>query len=331
MARFRALLRSVVALACASLATAASAQSFTGLFVFGDSLSDRGNIALAVGADPSQVISGNSYIPSRPYASNQFSNGDVWVKSFADALGLAPFAMPALAGGGDFAFGGARVATDGAGLPPSLSAQETLFLGSTGGSAPSGALYVVAGGGNDARDALAAAASSGDPSATIDAFAAAYAHDTGLLVDRLQAAGARHIVVWDVPNLALAPAVTTLGPVATGLGMLVSQAMNNELATRLFGEAGVTVFDIYSLQNAIVADPASFNLTNATDACGAIASVCNPATSLFWDGIHPTAAGHAIIAEAMIMAVPEPEEYALLLAGVLLLAWRTSAKRRASA
>jgi hypothetical protein len=36
-----------------------------------------------------------------------------------------------------------------------------------------------------------------------------------------------------VPYLALAPAVTTLGPVATGLGMLVSQSMNNELATRL--------------------------------------------------------------------------------------------------
>jgi len=136
MARLHALLRSFVALECASVATAASAQPFTGLFVFGDSLSDRGNVAIAIGADPTQTITGNSYIPSKPYASNQFSNGDVWAKSFADALGLASFATPALAGGGDFAFGGARVATDGAGLPPSLSAQETQFLSSTGGSAP---------------------------------------------------------------------------------------------------------------------------------------------------------------------------------------------------
>jgi outer membrane lipase/esterase len=330
MARLRALLRSFIALACASVATAASAQSFTGLFVFGDSLSDRGNVALAVGADPAQTITGNSYIPSKPYASNQFSNGDVWVKTFAEALGLAPFATPSLAGGGDFAFGGARVATDGVGLPPSLSEQETQFLSATGGSAPPGALYIVAGGGNDARDALAAAASSGNPLATIASFAAEYAQATGLLVDRLQTAGARHIVVWDVPNVGLAPAVTTLGGGASGLAMLVSQAMNTALAARLALESGATVFDVYSLQNAIVANPASFRLTNVTDACGAIGSVCNPATSLFWDGIHPTSAGHAILAQGMlaVVAVPEPEEYALLVAGSLLVAWRTSAKRR---
>jgi outer membrane lipase/esterase len=103
--------------------------------------------------------------------------------------------------------------------------------------------------------------------------------------------------------------------------------MNTALAARLALESGVTVFDVYSLQNAIVANPASFGLTNVTDAIG---SVCNPATSLFWDGIHPTSAGHAILAQGMlaVVAVPEPEEYALLVAGSLLVAWRTSAKRR---
>jgi outer membrane lipase/esterase len=150
---------------------------------------DRGNLAIAIGADPTQTITGNSYIPSKPYASNQFSNGDVWVKSFADALGLASFALPALAGGGDFAFGGARVATDGAGLPPSLSAQETQFLSSTGGSAPPGALYVVAGGGNDARDAYRRGIV-GNPLATI-ASLRRYAQATGVLVDRPPAGGRR--------------------------------------------------------------------------------------------------------------------------------------------
>ena len=78
-------------------------------------------------------------------------------------------------------------------------------------------------------------------------------------------------------------------------------------------------------------DPAVITaIGRVTDACGAVGSVCNPATSLFWDGIHPTSAGHAILAQGMlaVVAVPEPEEYALLVAGSLLVAWRTSAKRR---
>ena len=80
-----------------------------------------------------QISAGNSYIPDKPYASNQFTNGDVWVKPFADALGLAAFGQPLHLGGGDFAFGGASMTTDGQGLPPSLKAQETMFLSGAGG------------------------------------------------------------------------------------------------------------------------------------------------------------------------------------------------------
>ena len=142
------------------------------------------------------------------------------------------------------------------------------------------------------------------------------------------AAGAQHIVVWDVPNVGLAPAVTTLGGRRAARDARRAGDVARLRAPAL--ESGVTVFDVYSLQNAIVANPASFGLTNVTDACGAVGSVCNPATSLFWDGIHPTSAGHAILAQGMlaVVAVPEPEEYALLVAGSLLVAWRTSAKRR---
>ena len=107
----------------------ASASPYSAMFVFGDSLSDTGNVAAVVGSNGAQVISGNSYIPSQPYASGQFTNGNVWVNGAAAALGLAPFAQPSLAGGGNFAFGGATVATDGAGIPPSLTLQASFFLG----------------------------------------------------------------------------------------------------------------------------------------------------------------------------------------------------------
>jgi outer membrane lipase/esterase len=320
--------RLLTAALLATLATASSAASlFSGLFVFGDSLSDAGNLAIAIGADPAQVITGNSYIPGRPYASGQFTDGDVWAKTFAGALGLAAFGQPALAGGGNFAFGGARVATDGAGLPPSLKSQQDSFLAGTGGFAPPGALYVIEGGGNDARDALAAAASSLDPFGVIAAAAATYATQTGMLVDRLQDGGARHIVVWDVPNLGLAPAVAAQGPIAVQLGSFLAQSMNAALAARLALESGVTVFDIFGLQNRFVADPAAFGLSNVSDACGAVAN-CNPSTYLSWDGIHPTSAGHALLAREMlvVVAVPEPAEYALMMGGLMLITWR--ARRR---
>jgi phospholipase/lecithinase/hemolysin len=333
-----------VAAALAGLSSLASAASYTGLYVLGDSLSDAGNIALLIGANPAQVVADNSYIPSQPYASGQFTNGDVWAKTFANSLGLAAYGAPALAGGGNIAFGGARTTLDGGfpydfdrdgvneGVPPSLQTQATLFLKSTGGALPGSALYVVEGGGNDARDALKAAAAevpaSDAQKAVIGAAALAYALGIGDIVDRLQDAGAQHIIVWDVPNLALAPAVTALGDGASFLGGVVSAAMNGALMARLAGESGVTLFDLYGFQNTLNANPGAYGLMNVRDACGAAISMCDPAKALFWDGIHPTAAGHALLAQQMyITAVPEPGTWALLAGGLVMLTWR--ARRRA--
>lgn len=311
----------VAAAALATLATTASAVD--GLVIFGDSLSDAGNAALFVGANPLQVVGGNTYIPSQPYASNQFTNGDVWAKTFASAIGLGPFAQPWLSGGLNFAFGGARTATDGVGLPPSLRTQQGQFLGNAPGNlAPSSFLYVIEGGGNDARDALAAAAADPAAAAAVITFAAtSYAQQIGEMVDQLQAAGGQDIVVWNVPNLALAPAVTALGAGATFLASQVAQSMNAALAARLAIETDVLLFDVFGVQNSFTANAAALGLVNVTDACGAVAN-CDPSTYLFWDGIHPTSAGHALLAQAMleqtamITAVPEPETYALLLVGL---------------
>lgn len=60
------------------LTAGASAHNYSGLYIFGDNFSDLGNIALAIGTDPDQVITDNGYIPSKPYASGQFTDGDVW-------------------------------------------------------------------------------------------------------------------------------------------------------------------------------------------------------------------------------------------------------------
>lgn len=319
-----------VTAALAGLTSAASAYPFDGLYIFGDSLSDSGNNALVIGTNGAQPIN-NSYIPSQPYGPpqglGQYTNANVWAYSFASAIGLGAYATPSLAGGGNYAYGGARTSKDGPpsqmGFPPSLKTQAKGYLDSTGGTASASALYVVAGGGNDARDALeAAGADPGNAVSIIATAALKYAFNTGRIVDSLQAAGAQHIVVWDVPNLGITPAVSAEGSFASLLGNLVSKSMSNVLATRLNGEAGVTLFDLYGLSTSWATDPAAYGFDNVTDACGGIVG-CDPSTYAFWDGIHPTSAGHALIADAMFAAVvPEPGTYVLMFAGLALVAWR---------
>lgn len=308
----------VVVVILTGLAAGVSAHNFSSLYFFGDSLSDSGNIALAIGTDPNQVITGNDYIPSKPYASGQFTDGDVWARTFASAIGLTPFAEPALAGGGNFAFGGARTSLDNQNLPPSLIAQGGLFLNASGGIAPSDALYVLQSGGNDARDALAAIGSGADPKTVIETITTQYADATGTLVDQLQAAGAQRIVVWNVPNIGLSPAIIDQGPQASLVAEQIAVMMNNALSARMTAEHGVTIFDNFSLVTGAVMNPADYDLINVTDACGAVLA-CDPSTYLFWDGLHPTSAGHALLAQQMIQIIPEPATYLLLIAGLLVI------------
>jgi outer membrane lipase/esterase len=118
-------------LAAASLCSHASVQpagTFSAVYVFGDSLSDGGNNALVIGSRPTQVITGNSYTPTFPYASGDYSDGPVWVNSFDAGLGLSACAAPSLGGGGNYAYGGALTVIDGHGgrlkFPPSATTQR---------------------------------------------------------------------------------------------------------------------------------------------------------------------------------------------------------------
>lgn len=78
-----------VAAILTGLTAGASAHNYSDLYIFGDSFSDPGNIALAIGTDPDQVITDNGYMPGKPYACAQFTDGDAWATAFANAIGLA--------------------------------------------------------------------------------------------------------------------------------------------------------------------------------------------------------------------------------------------------
>ena len=75
-----------------------------------------------------------------------------------------------------------------------------------------------------------------------------------------------------------------------------------DAVTRLAGEPGVTVFDSYAFFTQVLSNPAGYGLANVTDACGALPG-CDPSTYFFWDGIHPTQAGHALMSQAWRRAV----------------------------
>jgi hypothetical protein len=78
------------------------------LVIFGDSFSDVGNAALASGGTvPNPAL----------YSQGRFSNGPLWVDTLAKYLG-EPAVRPSLAGGLDYAVGGARVAYQGPFSPP---------------------------------------------------------------------------------------------------------------------------------------------------------------------------------------------------------------------
>ena len=315
--------------ALAALTAAPAHAAFTSLTVFGDSLSDSGNNALLIGANGGQVITGNTYIPTQPYAFGAYTNQSVWVNAYAAGLGLPTGAVPSLAGGGDYAFGGARTTASGAGpggFPFSATTQLGQFL-ATPGALPASALFVIAIGGNDVRStAEAVAADPANAFAIIGAGAASFATGVGAMVDSLQARGAQNIVVWGAPDVGRSPFAIATNTVAGATA--ISNAFNSALALRLAGEAGVTPFDIASLVGTVASNPGAFGLTNVTDACGAIIG-CNPSQYLFWDAIHPTSAGHALIASAMLAAVPEPASVMLMLGG--LVAVVVSARRRAAA
>ena len=82
--------------------------NFDKVYVFGDSLSDTGNVLTFTGGQ----------FPTSPYAPGRFSNGDIWIDYLTGQLNLTvdPFATDMAADDGtNFAVGGATSGYDNVG------------------------------------------------------------------------------------------------------------------------------------------------------------------------------------------------------------------------
>jgi phospholipase/lecithinase/hemolysin len=316
-----------IALISLVLPVSGLAVPFGNLYVIGDSLSDQGNLFAAT-----TMVTGpaNALPASDHYFSGRFSNGPVYTDLLAARLGL-PLG-PSIAVGNNLAYGGARTAyntvesTVGGPLPPglfpwSLNAEVQAFR-DRGISDPQG-LYIVFSGSNDVADIITRG---------LDAASVIPDAVGGILgaVEAFMDAGAQTIVVPNVPDLGLTPLFLGLGPGASAAATQFSIAFNALLDTSLDAISGTDIVEVdtFGLFRNVIANPGAFGFSNVTTPCysGFVApnpagiECANPDEFVFWDLVHPTARVHALLAGAVISAIPEPGTLPLVLLSLLLVA-----------
>jgi outer membrane lipase/esterase len=291
-----------------------SATDFSNVIVFGDSLSDGGNISLATapGIQPPLRFTTN---PGTTAAENV-------------AAGLGFTLAPSVAGGTDFAWGGAGFVNNVAAVP-TIPQQLQMYLGANGGKADSRALYQVWGGANDI---FYLSGTLTDPNAIAAGAVNAAQTELGLL-GGLQAAGARYVVVYNLPDLGKTPSAAAGGAAAQAGASQLAVLYNGVLSSGLgqLSNNGLNIIpaNTYALLNEVIANPSAYGFSNVTaPACGAGSSSvqCGPQgsglpytyapgtndTYLFADGVHPTTAAHAMLSQYVLSVIHAPEQISLL-------------------
>ena len=302
-------LRVLFVLVFAFSAAVANAQQYTKIVVFGDSLSDTGNVADLTEAKYGVRVPG----PVADYTDGRFTDGmdtvpaahnyfGVWIEQLAASLPAKPVIKSSLDGGTNYAYG---FATTGPGVglftfgpSDSLSVvvnnigqQITDYL-ATSPKIDNKTLFVVWGG---AIDVLYA-------TSTKDVIDAGVNQATN--IERLVAAGATQFIVPNLPPLGAVPRLN--GSPATSIPATQASVLYNSVLAAGIGivrdlnpgkNLKLVQLDVYSLFNKIIFAPSKFGLVNVTSSSQGVYTV-NPDTFLFWDDLHPTTRGHNILAGA---------------------------------
>jgi phospholipase/lecithinase/hemolysin len=279
---------------------------FTRIVVFGDSLSDTGNVAHLTYDKYGVRIPG----PVADYTDGRFTDGfdtlppaelysGVWIEQLADTMPSKPEVKNSLDGGTDYAYGfattgsGTGVFTFGTGDALSVNVENigqqiTDYLATHPRITPK-TLFVVWGGAID----LLYATSEND---VIDAGI-----NQTLNIQRLIDAGATQFIVPNLPPLGLVPRLN--GSPTTSIPANEASALYNEVLgsgialLRDFNprkNLHIAQLDVFALFNRVVAAPASYSLVNVTASSQGM--TVDPDTYLFWDDLHPTTHGHNILA-----------------------------------
>ena len=305
-------------------ATAQALPAFTEVVVFGDSLSDVGNVRNRMESKYFIGYPGGDF----NYSDGRFTNSSdtdpgsnryvgVWHEQLARTFLKLPAARNSLDGGLNYAFGGATT-KDGSTERTVISNPDPFIGGSSGitidnmgrqvdrylnqQTVDPGALYVVWGGGNDLFDD-SRSSNVADTSAQVVG-----------LINRLAAAGARHFLVPNVPPLGGVPLYADNPEKQVSLNR-ASSSYRNRLNTGLDAAAasfaqqgiGITLYrvDVWSLFVRFAADPPSYGFANTGRSVQGDSSA-DVDKYAFWDTIHPTTAAHFQIAQAAARALSGP-------------------------
>jgi cholinesterase len=301
-------------------ASPVGASPFSSLYVLGDSLSD-------IGASSSAVYSIYNFLggncdpghPCPPYFDGRYSNGPIAAELLADSIlpggadstNYFSFAVAGSTTGiGNFGDGGSTSRL-GFGPLPGMAFQITTYLPNV--NTHSEALHLVWGGANDFL--------TGDS-------ASGAAQNIAGTVSTLAAAGAKNILVPNLPNLSVTPFVQSQTSAEIESAYHFSVDFNTALSGHLeqlgalYPTTTIFQFDTFSLFENILENPTSYGFSNTADACVVLPDVCADATGyLFWDDFHPTHQVHQIFASAMASAVPLPGSLFLFMTALAGLAW----------
>ncbi len=302
--------------AAAILAAPVAAAKPDQVVVFGDSLVDAGNIYLATGGTAATNVYNN---PSRGYFPGRFTNGPDYTDLLDKRL-YGSYATPSLAGGNNYAFGGATYVANG-GPVPNLTAQVGLYT--AGHAVDSKALYIINLGGND----VFALENPAFPAAAVPAYETALTSTLATTLQGLDAAGATRILITGIPNTD-----------ATGFALDKLVQAELDAITPTLKNATLLRFSYQTLFEGIAADPLRFGVPPIThlpnDGC--FDHLTPPATTdcsgyFSVDGVHPIAPIQAAVFRAVahdigVGAVPEPAAWSLMIAGFGLVG--TAARRR---
>lgn len=316
-----------------------SAPTFSQVVVFGDSLSDNGNIRHRLEDDYGVSYPGGEY----NYSDGRFTNSsdtdpssDLYAGTWHEQLERDFLMLPngaitnSLDGGTNYAFGGATTA-DGtiertviSNPDPFVGGELTVTVDNVGkqiddyiaGNSPDPeALYIIWGGGNDFFDDH-----SDDNVLTV-------ATNVANNLKELAGAGARSFLVPNVPPLGLIPLYKDDPETAAALNTASAKyrdQLNADLdaAVESLGADGITItlyrLDVYGLFYRLASNPEDYGFTNISDS--AQGADVNPDEYLFWDDIHPTTAGHFQIAQAafdLLSGTAQPPAQALNLSARL--------------
>tara|TARA_R110002110_G_scaffold415836_1_gene657255 strand:+ start:17371 stop:18309 length:939 start_codon:yes stop_codon:yes gene_type:complete len=270
------------------------ATPITNLIVFGDSLSDSGNLFIAAGQ------------PAHPYYQGKFTNGSNYAENLNQYLALAPL-TPSLAGGNNYAWAGARAGMDvpmGNNFIPNVESQANQYLTSLAPNADlSQTLHLFFIGGNDIADAI----DYGMDATTATGFLQNSAQNVVNAIIALDNISSTQFLLPTVPDLSITPRFLNQ-QIAQDYTNIYNQILNNLVQSQL-PNLDILLFDTSNFINDITDD-----FSNSTSACLTQNSLCsNPDEYLFFDDFHPSRVTHQLVAEKLFATVDIPPTWILML------------------